>query len=147
MRTANLRGQILGSDGFDWSKVDPKGEIVLKANLPATLDSNAFDGIDLNGADVRKANCDGVIGDAAFVKLVAQQVTPLTPVQSAWRLLLLPLVLGLPAALVKPLMAVAPTAYGPPVAGALVGAVCLAMVLAVLKKVNHAMMTWHDDMA
>ena len=47
VRAANLRGQILGDDDFDWSKVDPHGEIVLKPNLPTNLDSNAFDGIDV----------------------------------------------------------------------------------------------------
>ena len=74
-RTANLRGQLLGAEGFDWSVVDPSGENVLKANLPTNLDGDAFDGIDLKGADVRKANCDGVIGDAAFVALVQRSTT------------------------------------------------------------------------
>ena len=135
VRAANLRGQVLGSDGFDWSKVDPSGETVLKANLPTNLDSDAFDGIDLNGADVRKANCAGVIGDAAFVKLIAEQVTPLTPVQQAWRMAILPLLLAVPAALAKPLMAVAPTSFGPPIVGALLALLAVAGVRAVLRKV------------
>ena len=135
MRMANLRGQVLGSDGFDWSKVDPMGKIVLKANLPTNLDSDAFETIDLNGADVRKANCDGVIGDAAFVKLVAQEVTPLTPTQQTWRLAILPLVVGVPTALAKPLMAVAPTANGPLIAGALMALLAFGGLYAVLTKI------------
>ena len=65
----------------------------------------------LKGADVRKANCDSVIGDEAFVKLVAQQVTPLTVAQSAWRTAILPLIIAVPAALAKPIMAASPPAY------------------------------------
>ena len=135
VRAAGLRGQILGDDGFDWSKVDPAGEIVLKPNLPSNIDVNAFDGVDLKGADVRKPNCDGVIGDAAFVKLVTEQVTPLTPVQSAWRLAILPLALAVPAALAKPLMGVAPTEYGPPIAGLVLALVGIVAVMTVVKKI------------
>jgi len=134
-RSANLRGQVLGSERFDWSTVDPSGETVMKANLPTSLDSGAFDGVDLRGADVRKANCDGVIGDAAFVKLVSEQVTPLTLVQQAWRLSILPLVLAVPAGLARPLMAVAPTEYGPPIAGAVMALLALAGTLSVFKKI------------
>ena len=135
VRAAGLRGQILGDDGFDWSKVDPAGEILLKPNLPSNIDVNAFDGVDLKGADVRKPNCDGVIGDAAFVKLVTEQVTPLTPVQSAWRLAILPLALAVPAALAKPLMGVAPTDYGPPIAGLVLALVGIVAVMTVVKKI------------
>lgn len=65
----------------------------------------------LKGADVRKANCDSVIGDEAFVKLVAQQVTPLTVAQTTWRTAILPLIIAVPAALAKPIMAASPPAY------------------------------------
>ena len=135
VRSANLRGQ-LGADNFDWSSVDPEGTMVLKPNLPTNLDSSAFDGIDLAamGADVRTANCDGVIGDAEFLKLVNKQMTPLTPVQQMWRFAMLPLAIGVPAGLAKPLMAVAPTQYGAPVA-ALLAVLGLLATWAVLKKV------------
>jgi regulator of protease activity HflC (stomatin/prohibitin superfamily) len=133
VRSANLRGQVLGAE-FDWSSVDPMGETVLKANLPTNLDSSAFDKVDLKGADVRKANCDGVIGDAAFAKLCSQQATPLTTMQQAWRLMILPLALAVPAALAKPLLAVAPSGYDRALLF-LIGLASLASVLVVLKRV------------
>jgi regulator of protease activity HflC (stomatin/prohibitin superfamily) len=137
VRGANLRGQILGADDFDWSSVDPTGETVRKPNLPQNLDSHAFDGIDLAamGTDVRRANCDGVIGDADFIKLVAREMTPLTPVQTSLRLAILPLLIAVPAGLCKPIMAAAPTAYGPPIAGALLAIGAAFGVFTALKKI------------
>jgi len=84
---------------------------------------------------VRKANCDGVIGDASFQKLVTTQCTPLTPVQKLWRLGVLPLVVAVPAGLAQPLMGIAPTEYGPLIAGGLMALLALLGVFAVLKKV------------
>ena len=135
VRSSNCRGQQLGSANFDWSAVGATAGDVLKANLPNQIDAEAFDGIDHMGADVRKPNCTGTIGDAAFKKLVADIQSPLTPVQTAWRLGILPLLLALPIAL-SPVVKMVPTSYGPLITGAIVGVATLLGLAAVFKKIT-----------